>query len=142
MPKALSEQAVTQFHDHGWLSPVPVFSRQETERYQRKFAEWETRNGGPVGGQLRNKSHLFLSWLDELVRHPAILDVVEDVIGPNIWLWHAQFLSRRLRPRTLCPSIKIRLTGTSIHRWGFPPGLLSRPAGKAAVVCALSRIPI
>ena len=50
MPKALSEQAVTQFHDHGWLSPVPVFSRQETERYQRKFAEWETRNGGPVGG--------------------------------------------------------------------------------------------
>ena len=91
MPKALSKEAVAQFHDHGWVSPVPVFSRQETERYQDQFAEWESRNGGPVEGQLRNKSHLFLSWLDELVRHPTVLDVVEDVIGPNIWLWHAQF---------------------------------------------------
>ena len=91
MAKVLTTEQIAQFHDHGWLSPFSVFSGEQIGFYQRKLIEWETRNGGPIGGQLRNKSHLFLTWLDALVRHPAVLDVIEDVIGPNIWLWHAQF---------------------------------------------------
>ena len=97
MPKRLSDQAVCQFHDHGWLSPVSVLTGEETIYYQRKHDAWEVQNGGPIGGQLRNKSHLFLTWLDELVRHPAVLDVIEDVIGPNIWLWHAQFFMKEAK---------------------------------------------
>ena len=91
MPKALSTQAIAQFHHHGWHAPVPVLSPQEVSFYQCQFDEWEARSGGPIDGQLRNKSHLFLKSLDELVHHPTLLDTVEDVIGPNIWLWHAQF---------------------------------------------------
>ena len=89
--KPLSAQALQDFHDNGWLAPVPSLSSRELGHYQRKFAEWEARYGGPIGGDDRNKSHLFLRWLDELVHSPAVLDVVEQILGPNIWLWHAQW---------------------------------------------------
>jgi ectoine hydroxylase-related dioxygenase (phytanoyl-CoA dioxygenase family) len=40
---------------------------------------------------MRHKSHLLFTWLDELIRHPAILDAVEDVIGRNILCWSSSF---------------------------------------------------
>jgi hypothetical protein len=91
MPKALSNEAITHFKDHGYYFPVPVLTADETRHYRGCLAEFEAREGGKISGQKRNKPHLFLKWLDELVRHPRILDVVEDLIGPNILLYHAQW---------------------------------------------------
>lgn len=91
MGKLLNESAVTRFHEEGYCSPVPVLSSAETAHYQRCFEAFEERQGGKVSGHFRNKPHLFLTWLDELVRHPKILDAVEDLIGPNILVYHAQF---------------------------------------------------
>src|SRR5438477_88239 len=34
------------------------------------------------------KPHLLFTWVDEIVHHPAIVDAVEDVIGPDIRLFH------------------------------------------------------
>src|SRR5262249_14126758 len=38
------------------------------------------------------KPHLVFPWLDELVRHPALLDAVEDLIGPDILLYSDSFI--------------------------------------------------
>lgn len=117
MAKKLSQIEIDQFREHSWCAPVPALSQDELEWYQRKFAEWEARHGGPIDGNFRNKPHLFLAWLDELVHHPAVLDAVEDLIGPNIWLWHAQFFVKE--PRT--PSF------VSLHQdsayWQIEPAL-------------------
>jgi len=91
MPKRLSEAAVKRFHEHGYHYPLPVLAPGEMKHYQDKFLEFEAWRGGVLDGQWRNKSHLFLKWLDDLVRHPAILDAVEDLIGPDLFLWHAQW---------------------------------------------------
>jgi ectoine hydroxylase-related dioxygenase (phytanoyl-CoA dioxygenase family) len=40
---------------------------------------------------LRHKPHLILTWIADLVRHPAILDAVEDVLGPDLLCWSANF---------------------------------------------------
>jgi ectoine hydroxylase-related dioxygenase (phytanoyl-CoA dioxygenase family) len=40
---------------------------------------------------LRNKPHLVFTWINELIRDPRILDVVEDVLGPNILAWGSNF---------------------------------------------------
>jgi non-heme Fe2+,alpha-ketoglutarate-dependent halogenase len=53
-------------------------------------------NRGRTGG-LRNKPHLLLTWLDELVRHPGVLDAVEQVIGPNILVWGSSFFIKEPR---------------------------------------------
>jgi len=34
------------------------------------------------------KPHLLFTWVDEIVHHPAVLDAVEDLIGPDIRLYH------------------------------------------------------
>ena len=36
-----------------------------------------------IGGLLRQKSHLLFTWLNELIRHPRILDAVEALLGPD-----------------------------------------------------------
>ena len=48
-------------------------------------------------GALRHKSHLLFTRLDALVRHPTILDPVEDLLGPDILCWGSSFLSKEAR---------------------------------------------
>ncbi len=121
MPKRLSADAVRQFNEHGYLSPLPAFSPDEIRHYRRCLAEFEAHEGGQIKGQKRNKSHLFLKWLDEMVHHPAILDCVEDLLGPDILLFHAQWFIKE--PNT--PNF------VSLHQdsayWG-----LDRPEGLSA----------
>jgi ectoine hydroxylase-related dioxygenase (phytanoyl-CoA dioxygenase family) len=91
MPKILSQAAVTQFNDHGYFSPIAVLGPEAVERNRRALAAFEAHEGGKLKGAVRNKSHLFLRWLYDLACHPKILDAVEDLIGPNILLYHAQW---------------------------------------------------
>jgi chlorinating enzyme len=91
MPKSISQDRIDRFRREGYLCPVPALTVAEVAHYQACFAAFEAREGGVLEGNARNKSHLFLAWLDELVHHPAVLDVVEDLIGPDILLYHAQW---------------------------------------------------
>lgn len=99
MAKSLSEAAIRQFRDHGYYFPVPVLTSVELAHYRAKLAEFERHEGGRLSGGARNKPHLFLRWLHELVCNARILDAVEDLIGPNILLYHAQWFIKE--PRTL-----------------------------------------
>ena len=40
---------------------------------------------------LRHKTHLLFTWLADLVRHPRILDAVEDLYGPDLLCWTTNF---------------------------------------------------
>lgn len=91
MPKMLSEAAVERFNDDGYLCPVAVFSPEEMAPYRTRLAEFEAREGGKLAGGVRNKPHLFLRWLYDMCCHPKLLDAVEDLIGPDILLFHAQW---------------------------------------------------
>jgi len=45
--------------------------------------------GGCVGdGIVRVKPYLLFRWAADLVREPAVLDAVEDLIGPDIMVFH------------------------------------------------------
>ncbi len=43
---------------------------------------------------MRQKLYLLLTWMDALVRHPAILDAVEDVLGPDLLCWQCSFFTK------------------------------------------------
>ena len=47
-----------------------------------------------IGGAFRHKPHLLLKSLDAAVRNETILDVVEDMIGPDIFVWASLFFSK------------------------------------------------
>src|SRR6185437_3898622 len=46
---------------------------------------------GPLKGDVRHKPHLLFPVLADLVRHPRILDAIEDGLGPDILCWSSNF---------------------------------------------------
>src|SRR5207249_1199146 len=91
MAKLLSASAFAQYHRDGFYVPIRVLSREEAAGYSRRLETYEAERGGAIGGELRHKTHLLFTWLDRLVRHPRILDAVEDVLGPNLLCWSSSF---------------------------------------------------
>jgi len=39
----------------------------------------------------RSHGHMHAPWFNDLIRHPRILDAIEDVIGPDILVWTSTF---------------------------------------------------
>ncbi len=95
--KRLSEAAVRQYREQGYYAPVRVMPKGDAAQLRHALESYEAEAGGPLAGPLRHKSHLLFTWLADLVRHPAILDAVEDVIGPNILCWGSSFFIKEPR---------------------------------------------
>jgi non-heme Fe2+,alpha-ketoglutarate-dependent halogenase len=91
MPKILSPAAVQAFQRDGFYAPVRVFSAEEAGEFRRRLEAHEARAGAPLQGKWRVKTHLLFTWADQLVHHRAILDAVEDLIGPDILCWNTNF---------------------------------------------------
>jgi phytanoyl-CoA dioxygenase PhyH len=84
MGKTLSAGQIALYDRDGVLFPIPVLSAEEVARFRAAFEELEALLGGrprPVG-----LSHLFFRWAHELATHPGIADVVEDVLGPDLYV--------------------------------------------------------
>jgi hypothetical protein len=95
--KSLSAAQVQAFHERGYHFPVEVLSPAEAKALRARLEAFEAHNGGPLAGYLRTKSHLLFPWLDELIRHPRILDAIEDVLGPNLLVWSTSFFTKEAR---------------------------------------------
>jgi chlorinating enzyme len=87
----LPPSAVEQYRRDGVYFPIRVLSTEEAAGYRRRLEAFEARNGGPLTGALRHKSHLLFTWLWDLVHDPRILDAVESVLGPDLLCWSTSF---------------------------------------------------
>jgi ectoine hydroxylase-related dioxygenase (phytanoyl-CoA dioxygenase family) len=87
----LTAQQVNDYHRDGYVFPLRVLGAPQAAYYRRCLETHEARAGKPLQGNFRHKTHLLFTWADELVHHPAILDAVEDVIGPDILCWTTNF---------------------------------------------------
>lgn len=94
--KMLSAEAVRQYHETGFYAPVRALSAGEAGDLRRRLEAHEAERGA-MAGHLRHKSHLLFTWLNDLIRHPGILDAVEDIIGPNILCWGTSFFIKEPR---------------------------------------------
>jgi len=95
--KMLTEAAIRQYQEQGYYAPIPVMSRQEAAALRTALEEFEANNSSSISGPLRHKSHLLFTWLNDVIRHPRILDAIEDVIGPNILCWGSSFFIKEPR---------------------------------------------
>jgi len=95
--KSLSVAALARYGRDGYLCPVPVLSADEARQYRLRLERAERDLGGPLRGVYRIKPHLLFTWLADLVRQPAILDAVEDVLGPDLLCWNTSFFTKEAR---------------------------------------------
>jgi non-haem Fe2+, alpha-ketoglutarate-dependent halogenase len=86
MTKILSRADVEQFERDGFTGPVQVLSADEVKHYRGRLENFEQRYPEHVK-KLKSKSHLLCPWVLEIAEHPRILDVFEDLLGPNILCW-------------------------------------------------------
>jgi len=91
MPKALTEAQLAAYERDGYLAPVPVMSEAAARALRAHLETIEAEMGGPLRGDIRHKAHLLFPFLADLIRHPKILDAIEDVLGPDLLCWNTNF---------------------------------------------------
>ena len=92
--KALTQQQVDSFRYNGFLFPVPALSPSEIATCLAGLERLETELGKPVAdADVKWRSHAYAHspWFNDLIRHPRILDAIEDLIGPDILVWTSTF---------------------------------------------------
>jgi non-heme Fe2+,alpha-ketoglutarate-dependent halogenase len=88
MGKVLSDTQVSGYEDEGFICPVPALTAAEVAEARAEIEAFEARTGKTMDYPEKSKSYLLFDWADRLVRHPRVLDAVEDLIGPDIMVYH------------------------------------------------------
>jgi non-heme Fe2+,alpha-ketoglutarate-dependent halogenase len=88
MPRKLTPEQIERYERDGFVFPLAAFGREEAAGYRRRLEAFEVTVGRQIGKGFNFKPHLLFTWVDEIVHHPAVLDAVEDLIGPDIRLFH------------------------------------------------------
>jgi hypothetical protein len=87
----LSPADITTYKQQGFISGVPVMSAEQAAGFLDKLTQFRQAQGPDAKHLLRSKSHLILTWTDEMMRHPPLLDAVSDIIGPDVLCWLTSF---------------------------------------------------
>lgn len=88
----LTEFQRDHYRHDGFVFPLEGIGPDGAARYRACLEAFEREAGQSISRlDARFKSHTLLPWANELVRTPAILDAVEDVIGPDILVWTSTF---------------------------------------------------
>ncbi len=92
-----SPQAVSnakRFTDDGFVFPIPLMSEQEAAVHRARLERVEAERGSL---HYLVKPYLVFSSAAELCTHPALLDAVESVLGPDVLLWDAAYVIKEPR---------------------------------------------
>lgn len=98
MARPIPAQAVQRgdFERDGYICPVPVLTPAETAGFRACYDDFAARHLDRLQAlppnqrwQVNSDTHFAFEWVDRLTRHPALLDAVERVIGPDILAWNS-----------------------------------------------------
>jgi ectoine hydroxylase-related dioxygenase (phytanoyl-CoA dioxygenase family) len=80
-----------QYAHDGYVKNLPVYSPEGVSQLQSLFADLAARLPDDVDINLVNMWHKASRQFHDLCRTPAILDYVEDLLGPDFYQWGGQF---------------------------------------------------
>ena len=94
MPKRLASEEIEHYEREGYVFPVRVLEDAAVAHYTEAFADYERQAEGVLQVSYKHKMHLVAPWAADLVREPAILDAVEDLLGPDLLVWTTNLLAK------------------------------------------------
>ena len=87
-----------QFERDGYLCPIPALSPEKTAHYRACYLDFYQRHQSRLQAlparmhwQIYADTHFVFEWVDALAREPAILDVVEQLLGPDLLAWNTSW---------------------------------------------------
>lgn len=90
MPKVLTQEQIDHYHTEGFYSPLDVMPQDRCNEILAAVDRFEDEYGVNPG-VFKLKGHLTMEETWDLLHEPAILDIVEDLIGPNILAFGSRF---------------------------------------------------
>jgi len=92
----LPEPLVQRYHQDGFLFPIPVLTPEEAAAARRTLEALEDRwlDAGlprPLNTYKRINAHCVMPFAARLALGPAVLDVIEGILGPDILIYSAEF---------------------------------------------------
>jgi non-haem Fe2+, alpha-ketoglutarate-dependent halogenase len=95
MGKVLDDVAIAAYRRDGFVTPFRAAPAAQAERWRAElerttaaFDREHPKQPGRRYASSRMKPYLLFRWAAEMVRCPAVLDAVEDLIGPDILVYH------------------------------------------------------
>jgi non-haem Fe2+, alpha-ketoglutarate-dependent halogenase len=82
MSAAISESVRTRFERDGIVYPIPVLSSEKGSAYLASFLQIEELLGRPI--KRMGNPALHFTWAHCLATEPAVLDAVEEILGPDL----------------------------------------------------------
>src|SRR5215472_1144016 len=89
--KSLTGDRRERFASHGFVAPIDVLSPAEIGACSEGLAELFAREARDGEAALRHKPHLRFTWVRDLVRHPCVLDAIEELLGPDLVVFRGTF---------------------------------------------------
>ena len=88
----LSQTRIEAFRRDGFLAPLDALPEAEAHALRAELEAFErTLPLGPVSARDRRKLHVWLPWARALVEDARILDVMEQLLGPDILVFTSTF---------------------------------------------------
>ena len=91
MPLALGGAQIDHYRSQGWLSPLDVLTEDEAADARAALESHEAEHGPFATRPERSRAYLPFTWVDEIMRNERLVDMVDDLIGPDILCWNAIF---------------------------------------------------
>ncbi|MEM8931877.1 MAG: phytanoyl-CoA dioxygenase family protein [Acidobacteriota bacterium] len=90
-PSAVSADTIRNFHADGLLGPFELCPPDEMAALHERLLAEEFTAQDPPSGWWGNARHLDSRRVYDLCAHPAILDRLEALVGPDLVLWNSGF---------------------------------------------------
>ena len=91
MGKRLTRSEIDTFREHGFLPGIDVFGEDDCDAFRSRVEAFEQTRPGAVGWAFDIKTNLLFDWVHDLGCDPRLLDLIEDLIGPDVLLTNSIF---------------------------------------------------
>jgi ectoine hydroxylase-related dioxygenase (phytanoyl-CoA dioxygenase family) len=92
---------IASYENSGYFFPIQVFSAGESATYRLAYADYVARKNEELKAlaprehyRVLSETHTVLRWVYAIAVNAAVLDVVEQLIGPNILIWSSRWFSK------------------------------------------------
>ena len=94
----INQEQINFFHKNGFLSPIRVFSDEETTLIRKKFEQAELNARSKLDKRTIDHLHITHKWAWDLVHDTRIVDPISDILGPDILLWSMNWFIKEPGP--------------------------------------------
>lgn len=89
------------YSENGYFFPIPVLPANDLEYFQQKYFQFYEHNrlrlaqlAAKEQFVILSETHASLNWVFRIASHPAVLEAVSQILGPNLMIWGSRWFSK------------------------------------------------